>query len=89
MTAILASLLSNPTLIALFAAIVGGLGFGFHQRLAGARAERNKQAAKDAKNRELIIRDVNRAAEAGARVGTASANELRNDPFNRDNASRR
>lgn len=38
----------NPTAIAAFAALIGALGWGFHQRLAGAKAERNKQATADA-----------------------------------------
>jgi hypothetical protein len=48
MTALLAFLFSNPTIIAIGAAIIGALGFGFQQRLAGAKAERNKQAQADA-----------------------------------------
>lgn len=36
--------LSNPTILAILAAIIGALGWGFNQRLAGAQAERNKQA---------------------------------------------
>lgn len=47
-TALLAFLSSNPTILAIGAAIVGALGFGFQQRLAGAKAERNKQAINDA-----------------------------------------
>ncbi len=45
MTAILGFLISNPAILAIGAAIIGALGFGFQQRLAGAKAERNKQAA--------------------------------------------
>lgn len=48
MGAILAFLLSNPTILAIGAAIIGALGFGFQQRLAGAKAERNKQEADNA-----------------------------------------
>lgn len=48
MTALLGFLLSNPTILAIGAAIIGALGFGFQQRLAGAKAERNKQAADNA-----------------------------------------
>ncbi|RWM29389.1 hypothetical protein [Mesorhizobium sp.] len=47
MSAILAWFFSNPTVLAIGAAIIGALGYGFQQRLAGAKAERNKQAAKD------------------------------------------
>lgn len=48
MTALLAFFLSNPTIIAIGAAIVGAIGLAFQQRLAGAKAERNKQAAANA-----------------------------------------
>jgi len=49
----MSALLSNPTLIALFLAIIGGLGFGFHQRLAGAKAERNKRTEDRLKARDI------------------------------------
>ncbi|PBC09208.1 hypothetical protein [Mesorhizobium sp. WSM3859] len=45
MSALLAWLLTNPTILAISAGLIGALGWGFHQRLAGAKAERNKQAA--------------------------------------------
>ncbi|ESZ42912.1 hypothetical protein, partial [Mesorhizobium sp. L2C066B000] len=45
MSAVIAWLLNNPTVLAFGATIIGALGFGFQQRLAGAKAERNKQAA--------------------------------------------
>ena len=45
MGALVTFLLTNPAIAALIVAIVGGLGFGVQQRLAGAKAERNKQAA--------------------------------------------
>lgn len=48
MGAILAWFLSNPTILATGAAIIGAIGLAFQQRLAGAKAERNKQAVKDA-----------------------------------------
>ncbi|TPL00240.1 MULTISPECIES: ABC transporter permease [unclassified Mesorhizobium] len=44
MSALLAWLLGNPTILAIGAGLVGALGWGFHQRLAGARAERGRQA---------------------------------------------
>lgn len=49
MSALLGLALSNPALIAIFGSIVGGIIWGFSQRLAGAKAERNKLAAADAK----------------------------------------
>lgn len=48
MTALLAWFLSNPTILGIGAAVIAALSFGFQQRLAGAKAERNKQAVKDA-----------------------------------------
>jgi len=48
MSALLAWFLSNPTVIAFGLTIIGGIGWGFHQRLAGAQAERNKQADEQA-----------------------------------------
>lgn len=48
MMALLGFLISNPLVLALIASIVGGLGFGVHQRFAGAAAERNRQIAADA-----------------------------------------
>lgn len=48
MGALIAFFLSNPTVIAIGAAIIGAIGLAFQQRLAGAKAERNKQAANDA-----------------------------------------
>jgi hypothetical protein len=48
MSALLVWLVSNPTILAIGAGLLGALGWGFHQRLAGAKAERNKQAVADA-----------------------------------------
>ena len=48
MTTLLAFLLGNPALLAIAGAIIGALGFGFQQRLAGAKAERAKHAAAEA-----------------------------------------
>jgi hypothetical protein len=45
MGALVTFLLTNPALVGMIVAIIGGLGFGAQQRLAGAKAERNKQAA--------------------------------------------
>lgn len=44
MGAIIAFFLSNPTILAIGATIIGAIGLAFQQRLAGAKAERNKQA---------------------------------------------
>lgn len=64
------SLLSNPTLLAIMAGIVATLGWGFKQRLTGARLEREKHAAQEAKARD--IRD-----EVQSDVGAMSADQVR------------
>ena len=51
MTALLA--LVGPKLIGILAAVVAALAWGFRQRLAGAKAERAKQAASEAKARTI------------------------------------
>lgn len=53
MSAILAWILSNPTILAIGAAIIGALGFGLQQRRAGAKAEKVKQAQAEAKARDV------------------------------------
>lgn len=53
MSAILAWILSNPTILAIGAAIIGALGFGLQQRRAGAKAEKAKQAQAEAKARDV------------------------------------
>lgn len=53
MSALLAWLLTNSTTLAIGAGLVGALGWGLHQRLAGARAERSKQAEAEAAARNV------------------------------------
>ncbi|RUV36267.1 hypothetical protein [Mesorhizobium sp. M7A.F.Ca.MR.148.00.0.0] len=48
MTAILTFLLTNPTILAVVAGIIGAAGAWFHGRATGVATERNKQAANDA-----------------------------------------
>lgn len=50
---IIAWLLSNPTVIAIIAGIVGALGFGLQQRRAGAKSERVKQARRETEARDV------------------------------------
>lgn len=45
---ILAFILGNKTILTIAGAVLAGMGWGFHQRLAGAKAERQKQAAQEA-----------------------------------------
>lgn len=74
MSAILAFLLGNPAIIAIGAAIVGGLGFGFQQRLAGAKAERLRQAAAEAAAGDIADQVQN---DIGALPADAARKELR------------
>lgn len=74
MSAILAFLLGNPTLLAIGAAIIGGLGFGFQQRLAGAKAERVRQAAAEAAAHDIAEQVQN---DIGALPADAARKELK------------
>lgn len=74
MSALIGFFLSNPAIIGIFAAVVGGLGWGFHQRLAGAKAERNKQAAEEAKARDISDAVQN---DVGALPGATAREELK------------
>jgi|GEM_PF-3423319 len=74
MSALLVWLLSNPTILALGAGLVGALGWGFQQRLAGARAERDKQAQAEAAARTLADQVDN---EIGALRPEAIKKELK------------
>ena len=78
MSALLAWLLSNPTVIAIGAAIIGALGFGLQQRSAGAKAERNAQKAKEADAYAKHIQDISDAANA------RPSGSVHDDPNNRD-----
>lgn len=60
-------------------AAIAALGWGFAQRRAGAKAERNAQKAKDADAYEEHLKDL--AAAATARP----SGSLSDDPNNRDN----
>jgi hypothetical protein len=73
-SAILAFLLGNPTLLAIGAAIIGGLGFGFQQRLAGAKAERVRQAAAEAAAHDIADQVQN---DIGALPADAARKELK------------
>lgn len=64
------SLVSNPTLLAIMAGIIGALGWGFKQRLTGARLEREKHSQAEAKARD--IRD-----EVQSDVGAMSPDQVR------------
>lgn len=51
MSAIIAWVVGNPTILAIIAGVLGALGFGYQQRRAGAKAEKAKAAEKDLKAR--------------------------------------
>jgi hypothetical protein len=51
LTAIIAQI--APYAIAAGGAIIAAIAWGFHQRIAGAKAERAKQAAEEAKARDV------------------------------------
>ncbi|WP_224544654.1 ABC transporter permease [Mesorhizobium sp. CA16] len=72
MSALLAWLLTNPSILAIGAGLVGALGWGFRQRLAGARAERSKQA-----DAEAAARDV--ADQVDNDVGALPADAVRKE----------
>ena len=74
MSAILAFLLGNPAIIAIGAAIIGGLGFGFQQRLAGAKAERVRQATVEVAARDIADQVQN---DIGALPADAARKELK------------
>jgi hypothetical protein len=80
MSALLAFILSNPTILGIGAAIIAALGFGFQQRLAGAKAERNSQKAKEADAYAQHIKEISDAANA------RPSGSVLNDPNNRDRA---
>jgi hypothetical protein len=70
MSALLAGLLANPTILAIIAGILGALGWGFSQRRAGAKAERAKQA-----ERETAARDIR--DEVQNDIGAMPADKVR------------
>lgn len=53
MVEFLLSLVSNPTILAIGAAIIAALGFGVQQRHAGAKSEKAKQAERELKARDI------------------------------------
>lgn len=74
MSALFAWLLTNPTILAIGAGVVGALGWGFHQRLAGAQAERGKQAEADVAARNVADQVDN---DIGALPADAVKKELK------------
>jgi len=56
MTALLSFFTGNPAFLGMLASVIAALGWGFHQRLAGASAERARQAATETAAREIANR---------------------------------
>ncbi|BCG88498.1 hypothetical protein MesoLj113c_46080 [Mesorhizobium sp. 113-3-9] len=73
MTALLAWFLSNPTILGMGAAVIAALSYGFQQRLAGAKAERNKQAQAETESRDIKDQVQN---DVGALPAGAARKEL-------------
>ncbi|PBB36916.1 ABC transporter permease [Mesorhizobium sp. WSM3868] len=74
MTALLSFLSGNPAILGVLASFIAALGWGFHQRLAGARAERDRQAASEAAARDITAQIDN---EIGALPAGAVKKELK------------
>ncbi|RUV91633.1 MULTISPECIES: ABC transporter permease [unclassified Mesorhizobium] len=74
MTALLSFLFGNPAVLGVLASFIAALGWGFHQRLAGARAERDRQAADEAAARDITAQVDN---EIGALPAGAVKKELK------------
>lgn len=68
MSALLAWILTNPTVLAIGAGVIAVVGAFIKGRLSGAQAERNKQAAQDAA-----------AATEGQKIDDAVAGRTPND----------
>lgn len=79
MTALLLSILSWAW--PYIAGALGVVALVFQQRSAGAKAERNKQRAKEADAYEKHLQDLSAAADAGNRVDPLG---MPDDPYNRD-----
>ncbi|OBQ82439.1 ABC transporter permease [Mesorhizobium sp. WSM3873] len=74
MTTLLSFLFGNPAILGVLASFIAALGWGFHQRLAGARAERDRQAAGEAAARDITAQVDN---EIGAQPAGAVKKELK------------
>ncbi|KUM26899.1 ABC transporter permease [Mesorhizobium loti] len=53
MTALLSFLSGNPAVLGVLVSFIAALGWGFHQRLAGAKAERDRQTKAEAAARDI------------------------------------
>ncbi len=78
MSALIALLLQNPTILAIGAGVIAALGAWAHGRVSGAKAQANADKAKEADAYEKHIQDISDAANARPVGGVES------DPNNRD-----
>ncbi|CDX27280.1 putative ABC transporter integral membrane component [Mesorhizobium sp. ORS 3324] len=74
MTALLSFLAGNPAILSGLASFIAALGWGFHQRLAGAKAERARQAQAETAARALADKVDN---DIGALPADAVKKELK------------
>ncbi|RUT94411.1 ABC transporter permease [Mesorhizobium sp. USDA-HM6] len=74
MTALLSFLSGNPAILGVLASFIAALGWGFHQRLAGAKAERDRQTKAEAAARDIADQVDN---DIGALPADAVKQELK------------
>ncbi|TPJ70451.1 hypothetical protein [Mesorhizobium sp. B2-6-7] len=80
MTALITWLLTNPTILAIGAAIIAVAGAWVHGRVSGAKAQANSDKAKETDAYAKHIQEISDAANARPSGGVQS------DPHNRDRA---
>lgn len=81
MTALILAILSNPNVIAIIGGIAAALGFGLHQRRAGAKAEQAKQAAAE---RDSYAKHLDEIANAHIARNAVDGRLSDDDPYRRD-----
>lgn len=74
MSVLLSFFVGNPALLGMLASIIAALGWGFHQRLAGASAERARQAAAETAARDIANQIQN---DIGALPSETARKELK------------
>jgi len=74
MTALFSFLAGNPAILGVLASLLAALGWGFHQRLAGASAERARQDKAESMARDIADQVDN---DIGALPADAAKKELK------------
>ena len=74
MSALVSFFVGNPALLGMLASVIAALGWGFRQRLAGASAERARQAATETAARDIASQIQN---DIGALPANAARKELK------------